>query len=512
MRLLSKRHIKCLVNTSGGIDMLNGSVGKLARVLGRTLGLTGLCLALIAGVHYSAFGVQVQTEPDSPDGLSGLAWVPCPLTVAPFVRCGTIEVPENRDAATGGRMITLSFAVVAAAGEPAETPVAFLTGGPGFSAFASLRMLPKMAIHRNRDIVVLEPRGYGYSDPWLGCDSVDELPECHAAALAAGIDVEQYTTSASVEDYEDLRAALGYARWNLFGVSYGTYWASLYSRMYPDSLRAIVMDSPYPLNAGYDWNRVAVLNGFEQVFNACKADKDCNAAYPDLRARFIRALRRLKAQPAIVDGTPLDHISAFAPIFGALYISTSLSRTPRLIDALAREDYDLFGKLAAQSPFDFPEGIDYRKTRSHGLNASVMCMEDIFFPASTETRVALSAPWPSDIIELITPEGWDYDRRCGGWPVGKVDPSINEPVANDIPTLVLVGAYDPVTPPEFAQAMMLHLSNATLAVDPATAHALFADDNVCIHEMAVRFLNQPFNKLDISCLMKTKPVSWDLPE
>ena len=120
-------------------------------------------------------------------------------------------------------------------------------------------------------------------------------------------------------------------------------------------------------------------------------------------------------------------------------------------------------------------------------------------------------PWPMDIVEMITPEGWDYDQRCGAWPVSRGESSINEPVANDIPTVVLAGAYDPVTPPEFADAMLLHLSNGTLALDPSTAHALFADDNPCIHDIVLRFYDQPDEKVDVSCLVNTPPVPWDLP-
>ena len=476
-----------------------------------TIQLLLICLAIfVSGLDRA---VASQTEAD--DGSSeqrSVTWGPCPFDVAPNVRCGKISVPENRHQSSSGRRITLSFAAIAATGG-AKTPypVAFLTGGPGFSAFVSLNMLAGKSINRMRDIIVLEPRGYGYSDPWLGCESVEALQECHAKALAAGIDVEQYTTAASVEDYEDLREALGYPKWNLYGVSYGTYWASLYSRMYPDSIRSIVMDSPYPLNASYDWNRVAALNAFERMFNACKANTECDAAYPNLRQRFIDALRRLKAKPVMVDGESLGHIEAFHPMFATLYISTSLVRTPKIIDALARADYTLFNELAAMSPFDFPEGIELARLRSLGLNASVLCKEDIYFPASIETRVAFSAPWPTDIVEMITPEGWDYDQRCGAWPVSRGDPSINEPVANDIPTLVLAGAYDPVTPPEFADAMLLHLSNGTLALDPSTAHALFADDNPCIHDIVLRFYDQPDEKVDVSCLVNTLPVPWDLP-
>jgi hypothetical protein len=60
--------------------------------------------------------------------------------------------------------------------------------------------------------------------------------------------------------------------------------------------------------------------------------------------------------------------------------------------------------------------------------------------------------------------------------------------------------------------MLLHLSNGTLAIDPTTAHGLVLDDAPCVHDILVRFLDQPAEKLDVSCLMNSPPVPWELPE
>ncbi len=471
--------------------------------LARLISLTAL-LPLLA-----LFGPQAAWAASAERDLS---WADCPVGIIDRIRCGTIKVPENWGQAFADHRITLSFAFIAAADEATASPVAFLTGGPGFSAFASLAVLPTLPISKSRNIIVLEPRGYSYSDPWLNCADIEALAECHAAAIKAGHDPEQYTTPASVRDYEFLRIALGIDRWNLLGVSYGTFWASAYMRMFPDSLRSVAMDSPYPLNAGYDWNRVSALNSFERMFNSCKANPACDGAFPDLRQRFISSLRRLAAVPAVTAAMPggeLDHIAAFGALYGALYMSPSLTRTPMLIDALAREDYEIFSALSARPMMDFPQGFD--RGGAMGLNASVMCIEDIFFPAAIETRVAFSAPWPEDIVELITPEGWDYDRRCGGWPVQTRDQTMNWPVESDIPTIVLVGAYDPITPPEFADAMLLHLSRGTLVLNSATAHALFLDDDACVHDIWMRFYDAPDQKVDISCLVNTPAVDWELP-
>jgi pimeloyl-ACP methyl ester carboxylesterase len=271
------------------------------------------------------------------------------------------------------------------------------------------------------------------------------------------------------------------------------------------------MDSPYPPHAGYDWNREGALNAFERMFNDCRADTLCNAAYPDLRNRFVDTLRRVKAEGITVGDTTIDFPKAFGMIYSAIYMSPSLHRTPLLIDAAARGDYALFLEVGSTPPLFPPAGYELSRLSSMGVNASVMCAEDIFFPAAPETRTALTAPWPDDVVEMITPEGWDYDVRCAAWPVKRTDPVLNEPVTTDVPTIVLVGAYDPITPPEFAEAMLLTMSKGTLVLDPSTAHALFVDDNACVHDIMVRFVDAPEEHVDVSCLVETPRVHWILP-
>jgi pimeloyl-ACP methyl ester carboxylesterase len=444
---------------------------------------------------------------------NGLEWGECPFEVAEGVRCGKLAVPEDWSRPEESRTISVGFAVIPAGipAEKAEDPIAFLTGGPGFSAFAMMDLYSRMAVNRSRDVIVMEPRGYGYSDPALLCGAVDQFAECHAKYTGDGIDLNQYTTEASVRDYEALRSALGYDTWNILGVSYGTYWASHYQRMFPGSLRSVIMDSPYPPHAGYDWNREGALNAFELMFNDCRANTLCNAAYPDLRNRFIETLRRIEADGITLGETTLDFPSFFRMIYGSIYYSPSLHRTPLIIDAAARGDDELLLQIASAPPILPPAGFDPARLSAMGLNASVMCAEDIFFPAAAETRTALTAPWPEDIFRMITPEGWDYDRRCAAWPVERTDPVLNEPVTTDVPTIVLVGAYDPICPPDMAEAMLLTMSNGTLVLDPSTAHGLFAGPNPCVQDIMVRFVDSPEDYVDVSCLSETPRVNWLLP-
>ena len=445
--------------------------------------------------------------------LENIEWIGCPVD-SQGLRCGMLTVPEDWSKPDSGGTARVHFLHFKADSQkPKADPVAFLTGGPGVSVYFGFRSLERLSTRRQRDLIVMEPRGYGYSEPWLGCENVGQLAECYAEAVAGGIDVTQYNTENSVRDYEALRHALGYANWNLIGVSYGGYWASLYARMYPESIRSLVLDSPYPLNAGYDWNRASALNALDRVFTACQADYQCAQAYPNLRQRFIDAMIRLINQPDQWQGKTIGPHAAFDPIYHAVYMSTLLRNTPLLVDALARQDYDMLFEVGAQLPFEIPQAVDLSRLSSLGLNASVLCREDIFFPADPVTRVPMHGVWPEALVQAIHPEGWDYDTRCGSLHVPLAAKTLNEPLFTALPSLVLVGAYDPITPTQFAEAMLLGMEKGTLAVDSSAAHIMVLDEqNACVAAILNTFIEAPLSHPDLSCLAKVSPVKWKLPQ
>jgi pimeloyl-ACP methyl ester carboxylesterase len=170
-----------------------------------------------------------------------------PLKVASVAaRCGVLRVPEN-PAEPSGRTIGLHVAVVPALNRRSHAaPLFLLAGGPGQAA-SDLYVSYAGAfarVNRNHDIVLLDQRGTGRSEP-LFCDypedwrdTRDELPAIRQATLAClaryGERVRYYTSSVAALDLERVRAALGYAQIDLYGASYGTRMAELYLRRHGD--------------------------------------------------------------------------------------------------------------------------------------------------------------------------------------------------------------------------------------------------------------------------------------
>src|SRR5262245_25719042 len=155
--------------------------------------------------------------------------VTCEGDVPSESRCVTLSVYENRTTRTG-RTIPLWILILPASGSPrAGDPVFYLAGGPGQAAGDLSRMAARFGLLRTRDIVLADQRGTGrsngfecrfygppgnpqsYFQPFLPPDKVRACRD----ELAPRADLTQYTTSASVEDLEDIRAALGFDRINV---------------------------------------------------------------------------------------------------------------------------------------------------------------------------------------------------------------------------------------------------------------------------------------------------------
>src|SRR5262249_10709630 len=187
-----------------------------------------------------------------------LVVVPCRVSrAATGARCATVEVFEDR-AARVGRTIPIKIMVLPALSErPRPDPIVVLAGGPGLAAASSVsgevaRFFRPM--RERRDIVFVDQRGTGDSHG-LRCDvspasggrirfgellPLDRIRDCRER-LEKIADLRLYTTPIAMDDVDDVRAALGYTRINLFGVSYASLAALQYLRQHPDRVRSVTL-------------------------------------------------------------------------------------------------------------------------------------------------------------------------------------------------------------------------------------------------------------------------------
>lgn len=294
----------------------------------------------------------------------------CPFDVPPEVNvtCGTLTVPENR-LTDSGATTQLAIAIIpAVSADPLPDPVFYLEGGPGGSALSGIDSWYNSPYRNERDIVLLEQRGTGFSEPSLNCPEMDEdetgaaVEACRDRLLAEGVDLTAYNSRENAADVEALRLALGYDQINLYGISYGTRLALTVMRDQPQGIRAVIIDSVYPPNV--DTNYSVTTDTYQLIslmFADCAAQPDCASAFPDLEARFYDALDAVADNPPqatnadgeTVDLTPDDVINRLVE---QLKTTGVISAIPASLEAFISGDYDTYMDLATNGAGDSAGG------------------------------------------------------------------------------------------------------------------------------------------------------------
>lgn len=434
------------------------------------------------------------------------------------VKCGKYEVYENR-ATKQGRKIALRVVVLPALNaNHAPDPVFYFAGGPGASAVDTVIRAGKsylIELRQNRDLVFIDQRGTGESNP-LTCNlygdksemgpyftevfSLEKLRDCQAE-LEKSADLKQYTTSNAVADFDEVRAALGYDKINLYGGSYGTQAALYYLRQFPERVRTATLlgtappDYKLPLKVPQ-----SVQHALDLLFEDCGTDAKCKAAFPTLKTDFEAALKHLEKGPVSFDtANPFTgkiqkvtlSRTAFNEHVRVMLYNPEITRwLPLTISFAANNDFRLFASVAHQAFRQIEDAI------ARGLHFSVVCAEDVPFITTQEINTAIAGTFYGDgRIQA-------YRKACEFWPSEKVNAALLAPVKSNVPVLLISGELDPVTPPSIAAIALPHLPNGKHVVIRYTAHAFSFP---CVNDLVLAFITKGATKdLDSSCIQQIK--------
>ena len=435
-------------------------------------------------------------------------------------KCGTLEVYENRATKTG-RKISLNIVVYPATGPNHEPdPIFYFAGGPGSAATDDARgFVPEFAkMREHRDMVFVDQRGTGRSHP-LDCTlfnpadpqsflgyffPLEDVRKCRAE-LEPKADLKLYTTTIAMDDIDEVRAALGYEKINLFGGSYGTRAALTYLKRYPQHVRTAMLQGVAPPDQYMPVDfPVANERALEGILAECAADEACNKAFPNLKDETKALLAQLIKGPVEVEyerpkstekvKVKLSRDLAAEAIRYMLYNPNAASRVPVIIHLASQGN---FGPLLGQAMF-------YRKvlvaTGSNGMYLSITCAEDL--------------PWikpgEGERLAANTFLG-DYRLRqqreaCALWPRAEIERSYSQPVKVDVPVLILTGEWDPVTPPANGDRVAKHLPNNLHVVVPHGAHGLGGlQGTECITGLMTEFIARGTTKgIDTTCVKNVR--------
>ena len=348
----------------------------------RYVGTISGVLLVVIGLALDAGHASGQAEPPQPVfddtacNLPGLS-----PEISPRLRCGTVSVPRSYDNPGAGRF-KLAVVVVRSAQQPAfPDPVVYINGGPGSPLTIYADQQARTRYTAGRDLILVDQRGTGRSEPKL-CPDLDGAlfdaglavaadpgddalakrrtiyAACRSEATAHGFDLTDFGTSVTVADFEWVRRALGIERWNVYGESYGTTVAMTLVTLHPETVRAAVLDSIYPPDPT-PMQSTNVADALAAFFRYCSGDRACADAYPDLAGTYRETVSGLARAPLTVPVPPKmhrpnDRVSLTSTLFEALvgsliYYPSAYPSLPRLIATVHDRDSQGLGKVLAST-------------------------------------------------------------------------------------------------------------------------------------------------------------------
>jgi len=466
-------------------------------------------------------GSDVETVEANPIGGSGggaasttsstLEWAPCADVGNAVVDldCAELSVPVDH-ADPEGAQLELALARIEATGDPIGSLV-FNPGGPGGSGIeflANAAVVMPAELSRQFDLVGFDPRGVGQSTS-VDCENEldDEVTlleagddEGWAALVREAEDVPSTCTEATLglapwvgtnnaaRDLDLIRAALGDEQLSYVGFSYGTRLGATYAELFPDHVRALVLDGGVAPTDDLDVLDLGQAEGFDLAFGnfaaACDADADCALAdigpALDVYDGLVAEITEAGTFPA-GDDRVLTPGELQLGVVAALY---STQTWPILAEALELADQDQDGSLL-QVLADSLLGRrpDGSYDNSQVANTFVNCADGPARPPVADVRSAADAA--ADRSELFG-DLLRADTGCIGVP-DAVDPLAIGPADGAAPILVIGTTGDPATPYEWSVQLAESLTSGVLYTVEGDGHTAFLSID-CVEPVVVDYL------------------------
>ncbi len=474
---------------------------RLAVPLMATIVATGFVAGLVFGL------VTSRSEGASPT----VVWTP----VDGGLEETTLTVPVNYEDPDGPQ---LELHVLR---RPADDPDARIgslvvnPGGPGFGSELMVRNAGEFFgsdVLDRFDVVGLDPRGTGRSRPAIDCiddydtwfTSTDLTPADEAARQAqisqtqafadacidrTGDAIASMTTESTARDIDQLRRALGEDTISYFGASYGCRLGATWVTLYPDTVRAAVLDGCEDPTVDFVDAARQQTQGFQQALErflarCVEVGEACPIPYDNNPADAVRALWAQVAEgtlPGLPDRPAVGESVLQTAIITALY---SEDLWPALAEGIAlglAGDGSVLVQLADAYTQRRPDG-----TWGNELEASsvIQCL-DVTRAPTAEERAALDTE-RSELAPLIYPPGTFTPWLCDALPPASRAPITITGVG--APPLLVIGVTgDPATPYVATERMAATLPSATLVTVESNAHGGYRL-NPCIDEVVDRYL------------------------
>src|SRR3954453_14629330 len=439
----------------------------------------------------------------------------------------------------GAGTIRVGFAFVPArdASRPARGTYVPHEGGPGYATTGTGASYAAMygPLLRRHNLLLVDQRGTGRSEA-IDCPDLQNLKTAYAVAArrcgrSLGPRRDDYTSARSADDLAAVIRTLGLGRVDLYGDSYGTFFAQVFAGRHGGLLRSLVLDSAYPTygeRAWYPTQGPAMRTSFAK---SCRRSPACRGHGLGFATALGRVLRRVRAHPwhgvshdgdgRRVRGTVSPETLATAA-FGGTYGPFFYRGLPAALRSALRGDRVPLLRLVAQAEGGGTNAGPVR-AYSEGLDAAVICHDypqlfDMSAPPRTRLRqfhralTRRTAARPNTYGPFTI---WEYARSdwqeidwCSRWPSAPADTPARPPRPRGghyprVPTLVLSGELDSITTPaegaivarQFPRSKQIRFANSF----HVTA---LGDTDDCAVRVLRRFLRTQTNWLRNGCAAK----------
>ncbi|MBT8258481.1 MAG: alpha/beta hydrolase [Bacteroidia bacterium] len=434
----------------------------------------------------------------------------------PRLKSGNLLVPENHDN-PDGKKIHIAYVIVKSKDSTSNAyPLVLFTGGPGGNTIdpGLVGFLSDHPFSEKRDVILFDQRGIGYSSslPNMGFDSfgilasnADEKKELELSIQMIenykkkcsdlGINPEHYNSTQNAKDVGALFDHLGYEKYNLSGGSYGTLLARMVQDFFPEKVHVSILDSPALLSTDFLQMRLENYSlSLKRIMDHCKTDSECNKKYPNLEADYYRSISILEKRPIKVRvKDSIDfYINAQDGIYllrRLLYQDNSREKAPELIQAFIKGEGDIIKDV-----------VEFEYELTGILNLTMLLSvekAESFDPRNTPEVIAQSyKKYPLIPAKLGF---FDAFYQAGmNWHEGNLPMEKRQFMDSEIPTLIFVNRYDPVTPPKNGRLFKEKLSKGQLFILDEGGHG--GGNRECKFQVILDFMGAPDKPLDSSCL------------
>ena len=453
-----------------------------------------------------------------------IVWTACDGSTNTEVECGNIEVPFDYADPEQGSFVL--YVKKHNAASPADRIGSMMVnpGGPGFGGSSladDAQYYFSQDLIDRFDIIAWDPRGTGESTPavdcvdtfdeYFGLDSPPETPEEKQALIDAsqafndkcaensGTILPYISTQASAQDINSLRLALGEEKVSFFGFSYGSELGTTWATMFPETVRAIVVDGAVDPNASSTEEGMNQAKGFEgqlaTFLKQCSEKTTCafhNGGKAE--AAFDQLVLDIDTTPLEVskDRTPVTQGVLFTAVAQAMY---SDYYWPQLSEALS-EAQGGDGKSLLQLYDDYYQRKD-DGTYGNELEAflAISCLDD---PGASSTQDVDSHI--EDFIAAAPRLGGNfaYGYSCALWPV-KQAAKVNITGKGAGPIVVVGTTGDPATPLDSTRKMALGLEKGILIVVDANQHTGYGANNCVVKAVDDYLIKLTVPKNETTC-------------